>query len=83
MTVGDWGVRSGASIARVAAGRPLVWGRQGEIRGGHDHPLRVGPAVGEAVVGGQGVVGGRGDGRQGLPLLQAANNVRGEVGGGD
>ena len=64
-------VRSGASIPRIAAGRPLVWRREGEILRVVDHPrVRVGPEpVGEAVVGGKGVVRRRRDRSQRLALL--------------
>ena len=64
-------VRSGASIPRIAAGRPLVWRREGEILRVVDHPrFRVGPEpVGEAVVGGKGVVRRRRDRSQRLALL--------------
>ena len=70
-------VRSGTGIPRIAAGRPLVGWWQGEI--GRDHPLRVGSPVGQAVVGGQRVVGGRRDRRQRLALLQTPDDVSGKV----
>ena len=70
-------VRSGASVPRIAAGRPLVRRWQGEI--GRDHPLRVRSPVGQAVVGGQRVVRGRRDRRQRLALLQTPHDVSGKV----
>ena len=65
------GVRSGTSVPGIAAGRPLVGRREGEILRVVDHPrFRVGPEpVGEAVVGGKGVVRRRRDRSQRLALL--------------
>ena len=45
--VGHWGGGPRARVTGVAAGRPLVTGREGEVGGGRDHPrVREVPVLG-------------------------------------
>ena len=61
----------------------VVIGRQREVGGGRDHALRDGAVTREGVRGGQGVVGGGRDRGERLALLEAAHNMRGQIGPGN